>query len=93
MPKKSDLGFLKNWGPVSLLRPDYEIFATRISNRLTKYIDIFVDSSQTYCVSERRIMDNAFCFGNIDLMKFQILHVGLPSIVQEKKMYGVDHNV
>ncbi len=60
LPKKGDLGFLKNWRPVSLLCTDYIILAKCLANRLKQYLDTIIHSDQTYCVPERSIMDNLF---------------------------------
>ncbi len=60
LPKKGDLGFLKNWIPVSLLCTDYNILAKCLANRLKCYLDTIIHSDQTYCVPERSIMDNLF---------------------------------
>lgn len=38
IPKKGDLGLLKNWRPVSLLCLDYKIFSKVLANRLKKYL-------------------------------------------------------
>ncbi len=60
LPKKGDLGLLKNWRPVSLLCTDYTILAKCLANRLKQYLDTIIHSDQTYCVPERSIMDNLF---------------------------------
>lgn len=40
LPKKGDLGLLKNWRPVALLCTDYKILPKCFSNRLKKNIYI-----------------------------------------------------
>lgn len=92
LPKKGDLGLLKNWRPVSLLCTDYKIIAKCFSNRLKECIGRVVHTSQTYCIPERTIMDNLFLIRDIiDLSKLQELNVGLFSIDQEKAFDRVDH--
>ena len=93
LPKKGDLGLLKNWRPVSLLCTGYKIIAKILSNRLKGCMDLIVHPSQTYCVPERTIMDNLFLIRDvIDLSKLQELDVGLFSIDQEKAFDRVDHS-
>ena len=93
LPKKGDLGQLKNWRPVSLLCTDYKILSKCLSNRLKKYMDAVIHANQTYCVPGRTIMDNLFLIRDIiDLSKMQNLDLGLLSIDQEKAFDKVDHN-
>lgn len=92
LPKKGDLGLLKNWRPVSLLCTDYKIVAKCLSNRLKEIMDMVVHNSQTYCVPGRTIMDNLFLTRDIiELSKLQELNVGLFSIDQEKAFDRIDH--
>lgn len=60
LPKKGDLGLLKNWRPVSILCTDYKILAKCLSNRLKLYLEQIVNGYQTYCIPDRTIMDNIF---------------------------------
>lgn len=42
LPKKGDLGLLKNWRPVSLLCLDYKIFSKCLANRLKHCLDLLI---------------------------------------------------
>ncbi len=85
LPKKGDLGFLKNWRPVSLLCTDYKILAKCLANRLKQYLDTIIHSDQTYCVPERTIMDNLFLLRDaVDLSFKENMNMGFLSIDQEK---------
>ena len=42
VPKKGDLGLLKNWRPVSLLCLDYNILSRCLANRLKLVLDSIV---------------------------------------------------
>lgn len=89
LPKKGDLGLLKNWRPVSLLCTDYKIMAKYFSNRLKECMDTVIHYSQTYCVPGRTIMDNLFLIRDIiDISKLHELNVGLFSIDKRKLLIG-----
>lgn len=60
LPKKGDLGLLKNWRPVSLLYLDYKIFSKCLANRLKHCLDLLIQSDQTYCIPKRSIIDSLF---------------------------------
>ncbi|KAI4900412.1 hypothetical protein NFI96_009713, partial [Prochilodus magdalenae] len=92
LPKKGDLGFLKNWRPVSLLCLDYKILSKCMANRLKCYLDTVIFRDQTYCVPERTIMDNLFLVR--DVIDFGLMNndrLGILSIDQEKAFDRVDH--
>ncbi len=92
LPKKGDLGLLKNWRPVSLLCTDYKILAKCLANRLKRYLDTIIHSDQTYCVPERSIMDNLFLLRDaVDLSFKENINMGFLSIDQEKAFDRVDH--
>lgn len=46
IPKKGDLGFLKNWRPVSLLTVDLKILSKAITNRLKQFISRVIHEDQ-----------------------------------------------
>ncbi len=54
LPKKGDLGFLKNCRPISLLGIDYKILSKTLTNRLKKVMasiieeDIYILHSKTF---------------------------------------------
>lgn len=50
LPKKGDLGLLKNWRPVSLLGTDYKILSKTLTNHLKKSIASIIHEDQSYCV-------------------------------------------
>lgn len=58
LPKKGDLGLLKNWRPVSLLCLDHKISSKSIANRLKTCLNMLIHKDQTYCIPKRSIMDN-----------------------------------
>lgn len=92
LPKKGDLGFLKNWRPVALLCTDYKILAKVFSNRLKEYLSFLIQENQTYCVPKRTIMDNLFLLRDvIDLACMDNQDIGIFSIDQEKAFDRVDH--
>ncbi len=93
LPKKGDLGFLKNWRPVSLLCTDYKILAKCLANRLKQYLDTIIHSDQTYCVPEWSIMDNLFLLRDaVDLSFNEYINMFFfLSIDQEKAFERVDH--
>ena len=92
LPKKGDLGLLKNWRPISLLCSDYKILARCLSNRLKVFMDVVTHPSQTYCVPGRSIMDNIFLTRDIvDLSGHLDVDIGLLSIDQEKAFDRVGH--
>ncbi len=66
LPKKGDLGFLKNWRPVSLLCLDYKILSKSIANRLKTCLNMLIHKDHTYCIPKRSIMDNLFFFKRCD---------------------------
>ncbi|KAF7653870.1 hypothetical protein LDENG_00077660, partial [Lucifuga dentata] len=93
LPKKGDLGQLKNWRLVSLLCTDYKIFAKCFSNRLKECMDSVVHCCQTYCVPGRLITDNiALLRDFLHIAKLFGLSAGLVSIDQEKAFDRVEHN-
>lgn len=58
LPKKRDLGMLKNWRPVSLLCTDYKTLSKCLANRIKTYMNKLEKVEQSYCVPKRMIMDN-----------------------------------
>lgn len=60
LPKKGDLGLLKNWRPVSLLCLDYKIFSKCLANKLKHCSDLLIQNDQTYCIPKRSIIDSLF---------------------------------
>lgn len=92
LPKKGDLGVLKNWRPVALLCTDYKILSKCLSNRLKDYIGGIIHTSQTYCIPGRTIMDNVFTVRDmIELCKTNSYDLGFLSLDQEKAFDRVDH--
>lgn len=92
LPKKGDLGLLKNWRPVSLLCTDYKILSKCLSNRLKHFMDSIIHCNQAYCIPDRTIMDNLFLIRDvIDMSAIREVDLGLFSIDQEKAFDRVDH--
>lgn len=92
LPKKGDLALLKNWRPVALLCTDYKVLSRALSNRLKHVLGIISHSDQTYCVSDRTIMDNIFLKCDfIDICKYSNVGLGIVSLDQEKAFDRVDH--
>lgn len=92
IPKKGDLGLLKNWRPVSLLCSDYKIFSKVLANRLKKYLHVLVHRDQSYCIPDRSIMDNLFLLRDvIDFNQSNRFDLGVLSLDQEKAFDQVDH--
>lgn len=92
LPKKGDLGLLKNWRPVALLCTDYKILAKCLANRLKHFLEYVINDFQTYCVPKRTIMDNLFLVRDImNLANAGNEGVGFLSVDQEKAFDEVDH--
>lgn len=92
IPKKGDLGCLKNWRPVSLICVDFKILSKSLTNRLKKYMASVIHMDQTYCVPKRTIFDNLFLMRDmITVAKMHNLNIGFLSLDQEKAFDRVDH--
>jgi len=92
LPKKGDLGLLKNWRPVAILCTDYKILAKCLSNRLKMYLEHIVNDYQSYCIPNRTIMDNIFLVRDvIDIAKRGGDNIGIIAIDQEKAFDRVSH--
>ncbi len=65
LPKKGDLGFRKNWRPVSLLCSNYKIISKCLANIMKHCLDLLVHNDQTYCIPERSMMDNLFLLRDV----------------------------
>ncbi len=92
LPKKGDLGLLKNWRPVSLLCSDYKIISKCLANRIKHCLDLLVHNDQTYCIPERSIMDNLFLLRDvIGFNQSNHVNIGILSLDQEKAFDRVDH--
>ena len=92
LPKKGDLGALKNWRPVSLLGVDYKILSKALTNRLKKCLATVIHNDQSYCIPERSIFDNLFLIRDLlSYVKELNLNMGLISLDQEKAFDRVDH--
>lgn len=92
LPKKGDLGDIKNWRPVSLLCSDYKILSKVLAIRLGKVLEEVIHSDQCYCVPGRSISDSIFLVR--DLIEYSTLcnsDFGLISIDQEKAFDRVEH--
>jgi len=92
IPKKGDLGCLKNWRPVSLLCVDFKILSKTLTNRLKQHMATIIHVDQTFCIPKRSIFDNLFLVRDIiTISKRNKLDIGLLSLDQEKAFYRVDH--
>ncbi len=92
LPKKGDVGFLKNWRPVSVLCTDYKMLAKYFQNKFKQYLDTIIHSDQTYYVPELSIMDNFFLLRDaVDLSFKENINMGFLSIDQGKTFDRVDH--
>lgn len=92
LPKKGDLGLLRNWRPVALLCSDYKILSKCLANRLKQCMHTIVHRNQSYCIPARTIMDNIFVVRDvIELSKLNSCDLGLLSLDQEKAFDKVDH--
>ncbi len=92
IPKKGDLGSLKNWRPVSLICVDFKILSKSLTNRLKKYMASVIHMDQTFCVPKRTIFDNLFLMRDmITVAKMHNLDIGFLSLDQEKAFDRVDH--
>ncbi len=93
IPKKGDLGCLKNWRPISLLCVDLKIFSKALTNRLKTCIETVIHNDQSYCIPNRTIFDNLFLVRDIiTVSKRHNLDIGLFSLDQEKAFDRVDHS-
>lgn len=50
---KGDLALLKNLRPLALLCTDDKVLSIAVSNRLKDFLEITVNTDQSYCVPER----------------------------------------
>jgi len=92
LPKKGDLGLLKNWRPVSLLCLDYKIVSKVLANRLKHCLDLLIKNDQTYCIPKRSIIDSLFLVRDIIEFNQKIKKdLGVLSLDQEKAFDRVDH--
>ena len=59
IPKKdTELYFIQNWRPLSLLNTDYKIAAKSIASRIKRFLPKLIDSDQTGFIKERFIGEN-----------------------------------
>ncbi len=92
IPKKGDLGLIKNWRPVSLLCSDYKLLTKVLSNRLKKCLPEIIHPDQSYTVPNRTITHNVslirdiIFFANTNNIDLAIL-----SLDQEKAFDRIDH--
>lgn len=92
LPKKGDLGLLKNWRPVSLLGTDYKILSKALTNRLKKFLASIIHGDQSYCIPKRSIFDNLFLVRDmLYLTEVSKSNLGLVCLDQEKAFDKVDH--
>lgn len=92
IPKKGDLGCLKNWRPVSLICADFKILSKALTNRLKNCMASVIHKDQTFCIPKRSIFDNLFLLRDIiTVAKMHNLDIGLLSLDQEKAFDRVDH--
>ncbi len=93
LPKKGDLGLLKNWRPVALLCLDYKHFSKCLTNRLKHCLHLLIQNDQTYCIPKRSIIDNLFLLKDIiDFNQNNKNNLGVLSLDQEKAFDRVDHD-
>ena len=92
LPKSGDLGFIKNWRPVSILCSDYKIYSRLVLNRLKPYLSHIIHSDQTYAIPTRNIHHNlhllrdAISFSNISDTPLALI-----SIDQMKAFDRINH--
>ncbi|MCI4389197.1 hypothetical protein PGIGA_G00095170, partial [Pangasianodon gigas] len=92
LPKKGDLGLLKNWTPVSLLCLGYKILSKCLGNRLKCCLASLVQNDQTYCVPNGSIKDSLFLLRDlIELNQLNNSNLGILSLDQEKAFDRVDN--
>ncbi len=92
LPKKADLGLLKNWRPISLLGIDYKILSKTLTNRLKEVMASIIDEDQSYCIPRHSIFDDLFLVRDLlHLTEIYGLDVGLLSLDQEKEFDRVDY--
>jgi hypothetical protein len=66
LPKKdSDLQFLANWRPISLLNVDYKILSKSLVNRLKLVAQKIIGSSQSAAIPNRSIFDTLHLLRNV----------------------------
>ena len=59
LPKSGkNLEDIKNWRPITLTNCDQKIITKALANRMAKFLDKIIDSSQTAYVPGRSVMDN-----------------------------------
>ena len=93
LPKKGDLALIKNWRPVALLCTDYKVLSRALSNRLKDILGILVHTDQSYCVPDRKIMDNIFLIRDIiDVCRSDNEDFGIVSLDQEKAFDRLYHS-
>lgn len=93
LPKKGDLGCLKNWRPVSLLGSDLKILSKALTNRLKAVLGKVIHPDQSYCIPGRSIFDSLFLIRDmLGLAQGHQLDMGLVSLDQEKAYDRVSHS-
>lgn len=92
IPKKGDIGYLKNWRPISLICVDLKILSKSLTNRLKKCMASVIHMDQTYCIPKRTIFDSLFVMRDmITVAKMHNMDIGFLSLDQEKAFDRVDH--
>lgn len=85
LPKKGDLGLLKNSRPVAVLCSDYKILSRCLANRLKTVLGKLIHNDQPYCVPDRSIYDNLFLMCDLwDYAKVYGTEFGFLSLDQER---------
>ena len=92
LPKKGDLGLIKNWRPVSILCGDYKILTKVIVNRLKPFLQNIIHKDQTYCIPGRTIHHNIHLLRDtICLANMENTPLALINIDQMKAFDRVNH--
>jgi hypothetical protein len=69
-----------------------ELETSGLVNRLKEFLELIIHRDQSYCVSDRSIMDNIFLMRDLlDVCKLYSIAVGIISLDQEKAFDRVDH--
>lgn len=83
---------IKNWRPVALLCADYKILSKTLANRLKEVMGLIIDMDQSYCISNRSIVDNFSLIRDVlEVSRIFGLKFGLISLDQEKAFDQVEH--
>jgi hypothetical protein len=91
LPKKGDLGLLKNWRPISLINCDAKIFTRLINARLAPIAGKILTPYQTGFMPKRYIADNFFLLRTIMQLAPTSAPTAIGLLLDQEKAYDRIH--